>query len=68
LTNVKGALIRGCRPQKGTNTFLKLEGEASEGVVLTANDLSRVNRVAEIAPNVPKTALSQLANHPAEKP
>jgi polygalacturonase len=68
LTDIKGALIRGCRPQKGTNTFLKLEGEASEGVVLTANDLSRVNRVAEIAPNVPKTALSQLANHPAEKP
>ena len=68
LTDVKGALIRGCRPQIGTDTFLKLEGAASEGVVLVANDFSRVRRVAETAPDVPKAALSLLANHPAEKP
>ncbi|MHC4110376.1 MAG: glycoside hydrolase family 28 protein [Planctomycetota bacterium] len=68
LTDVKGALIRGCRPQAGTDTFLKLEGTASEGVLLTTNDLSRARKAAVIAPNVPKTALSQLANHPARKP
>lgn len=68
LTNVKGALIRGCRPPTGTDTFLKLQGTKSQGVLLTANDLSGVNRVAEITPNVPKTALSQLANHPTKKP
>jgi polygalacturonase len=67
LTDVKGALIRGCRPQIGTDTFLKLEGSASKGVVLVANDLSRVSRVAEMAPDVPKTALSQLANQAVEK-
>ena len=68
LTDIKGALIRGCRPQAGTDTFLKLQGSASKGVLLTANDLSRVSKVAEIAPNVPRTALSQPANHPAKKP
>jgi hypothetical protein len=68
LTDVKGALIRGCRPQEGTGTFLNFQGPASKGVLLTANDLSRVSRIAEIAPNVPKTALSQLANHTAQKP
>lgn len=68
LTDVKGAFIRGCKPQKGTDIFVKLDGPASEGVVLVANDLSRVSRIAEIAPDVPKTALSQLANHTVEKP
>ncbi len=67
LADVRGAFIRGCRPQAATDTFLKLEGEASERVVLVANDLSRVSRIAEIAPDVPKTAFSQLANRIAEK-
>ena len=68
LTDVKGALIRGCRPQAGTDTFLKLQGPASKGVLLTANDLSRARKVAVIAPDVPGTALSQMANQTAEKP
>ncbi|MHC4656323.1 MAG: glycoside hydrolase family 28 protein [Planctomycetota bacterium] len=68
LINVKVALIRGCKPQAGTDTFLKLQGSASKGVLLTANDLSLASKVAEIAPNVPKTALSLLANQTAEKP
>jgi len=67
LTNVKAALIRGCRPPTGTDTFLKLQGPKSKGVVLVANDLSRAGKVAEIAPNVPKTALSQMTNQTAEK-
>ena len=68
LTDVKAALIRGCRPPTGTDTFLKLQGPKSEGVVLVANDLSRAAKVIDIAPNVPATALSQLANQPAKKP
>jgi hypothetical protein len=68
LTDVKGALISGCRPQAATDTFLKLQGPKSKDVVLVANDLSRVSKVAVIAPNVPKTALSQLANHHTRKP
>jgi hypothetical protein len=67
LTDVKAAIIRGCSPPTGTETFLKLQGAGSEGVVLIANDFSRAAKVADIAPNVPKTTLSLLANHPAEK-
>jgi len=67
LTDVKGAFIRGCTAQAGTDTFLKLEGSASEGIVLIANDLSGAAKIAKIAPNIPATALSQLANHPAKK-
>ncbi len=68
LTNVKAALIRGCRPQMETDTFLKLQGSASEGVVLVANDFSRVGRIAETTPAVSKTALCILSNHTAGKP
>jgi len=68
LTDVKGALIRGCRPRTGTDTFLKLQGAGSEGVVLVSNDLSRASKVADTAPDVPKTALSILSNHSVEKP
>ncbi len=68
LADVKGALIRGCRPPAGTDTFLKLQGSASEGVVLVANDFSRVSRIAETTPDVPKTSLSLVSNHTAGKP
>jgi polygalacturonase len=68
LIDVKGALIRGCRPQMGTDTFLKLEGTASEGIVLATNDFGRVDKITETAPEVPKTALSILPNNTAKKP
>ena len=63
LAEVKGIFIRGCRPKAVTDTFLKLQGPQSERVLLMANDLSRVKRIAEIGPDVPKAALSKLANH-----
>jgi polygalacturonase len=68
LKDVKGALIRGCRPPAGTDTFLKLQGSASEDIMLTANDFSRVGRIAETTPDVSKTALSILSNQTAGKP
>ena len=67
LTNIKGAFIRGCRPPAGTGTFLKLEGAKSKGVTLVANDLSRVRRVVEMASDVPKAALAEIANHVEQK-
>jgi len=63
LTDVKGVLIRGCRPKVGTDVFLKLQGAQTDKVVLMGNDLSGVNKVAQISPDVPKGALSELANH-----
>ena len=67
LTDVKGVLVRGCRPEAGTELFLYLQGRQSERIVLMANDLSAVSRVAKMAPDVPKTALAQLANHLGEE-
>jgi polygalacturonase len=66
-TDVKETLIRGCRPPAGTDTFLKLQGAGSEGIVLVANDFSRVDKITEVAPDVPKTALSEIANHVVQK-
>lgn len=63
LVDAKGALVRGCRPKVGTDVFLDLQGAKSERVMLMANDLSGVARVAEIGPEVSKTALAQRANH-----
>jgi len=63
LTDVKGVLIRGCKPKVGTDVFLKLQGAQSDKVVLTGNDFSGANKVAEVSPDVPNRALSKLANH-----
>ena len=62
LTQVRGALISGCRPSAPEGAFLRLEGDATRDVVLSGNDLSSVGAVVEAAPGVPKNALSQLAN------
>jgi len=66
LTDVKGVFIRGCRPTAGTDVFLKLQGAQSENVVLAGNDLSGVSKVVERAPDVPETALSEMANRRAK--
>ncbi|UCG57521.1 MAG: glycoside hydrolase family 28 protein [Phycisphaerales bacterium] len=62
LTDVQGALIRGCRPKKGTDVFLKLEGAQSRRVCLVGNDLSGVAKIVETGPDVARTALAQMAN------
>ena len=48
-----------CRHVRG----LKLEGARSEKIVLAGKDLSSAGKVVELAPDVPKTALSKLANY-----
>ena len=67
LNNAKDVFIRGCRPKTGTDLFLNLQGPQSKRVVLMANDLSTVSRIAKMAPDVPKTALVQRANYAAEE-
>ncbi|MHC4424541.1 MAG: glycoside hydrolase family 28 protein [Planctomycetota bacterium] len=63
LADVREILVRGCRPKAGTDVFLKLEGARSEKIVLAGNDLSGAGKVVERAPDVAKTALSELANY-----
>ena len=45
-----------------TETFLRLEGDATGGVVLEENDFSRVARLVEAAPEVPQDALTEEEN------
>ena len=68
LNQVKDTFIHGCRAPAGTGTFLRLEGDRTERVLLGANDLSRAKSVAETRPGVPEGALSQVANHVGRKP
>jgi polygalacturonase len=67
LNNAKGVCISGCRPKVGTDLFLNLQESQSKRVLLMANDLSAVAKIAKMAPDVPKTALAQQANYPAEE-
>ncbi len=62
LINTRDILIRGCRPKTGTDIFLKLDGARSEGIILSGNDFTRVSKVSERAPDVPKKAVSALSN------
>ena len=67
LTNVKDVLVSGCRPKKGTDLFLGLKGSQSRRVLLMGNDFSGVDKIAEVAPDVPETALVKKANYTGEK-
>ncbi len=62
LTDVRDALIRGCRPAPGTGVFLKVQGTRTEGVTLTGNDFRGVKRGVEIDKDVPQAAVAQIAN------
>lgn len=62
LTDVEGVLIRGCRPKKGTDVFLRLDGPDIADVFLVGSDLSDVATVVQMGPDVPQTALAQVAN------
>ncbi|MHC4353252.1 MAG: glycoside hydrolase family 28 protein [Planctomycetota bacterium] len=66
MTDTRGALVRGCRPAAGTSLFLNLRGAKSERIVLTGNDFSGVRKIAEIGPDVAKSALAELANYTGE--
>jgi len=59
LTQTSTVRIRRSGPKTATQTFLRLEGAGCRGIVLEENDLGRVEEVADVAPEVPKDALSR---------
>jgi len=59
LTQTSTVRIRRSGPKTATQTFLRLEGDGCRGIVLEENDLGRVEKVADVAPEVPKDALSR---------
>jgi polygalacturonase len=58
LTQTRGALIRGCRPPAGTDTFLRLEGAATRRIVLTGSDFGSAGKVVQPAAEVPGNGYS----------
>ena len=57
LTDARGASVRGCRPEAGTNTFLRLEGAGSTAS-LTANDVRLARQAFQLGGGVPANALT----------
>ncbi|MBM3860126.1 MAG: glycoside hydrolase family 28 protein [Verrucomicrobia bacterium] len=55
LRQTNGALISGCAPR---GIFVKLTGDRSRNIALIANDLRSATKPADVAPEVPKDALS----------
>jgi len=68
LSQVKDGFIHGCRAPTGTGTFLRLEGDATNRVVLAANDLSQAKKAVEMATEVPEGALSRVGNELERRP
>ncbi len=62
LTDVVGALVRGCRANAATDVFLKVAGSRSSGILLAGNDFGAAGKIFECGPDVPATAVSQAAN------
>ncbi|MFC1634444.1 glycoside hydrolase family 28 protein [Planctomycetota bacterium] len=62
LTDTRGIFVRGCRPKSGTDLFLKLDGGRSKRIVLTGNDFDGAEKIVERASEVPKKAVSEIAN------
>jgi hypothetical protein len=63
LSDVKGAYIYNCNASAGTGTFLALEGEKAEDIVLGINNLNQAKKKVEFLAGARKQALSQLANN-----
>ena len=57
LIHCRGALIHGCRAYEPIPTFLRVEGDRSEKMYLTGNDLRDAKHPVLAGPNVPKDAV-----------
>jgi polygalacturonase len=66
-TNSRNILIRNCQPPGGTELFIDLRGYQTKDILLLSNDLSRVKEIANLAADVPESALVLQANQLPEK-
>jgi polygalacturonase len=59
LVNVQTAAIRRCSPTGPVDTLMRIEGKATQKIVLEKSDLGKVRQVASVSSEVPKGALSR---------
>jgi len=62
LSDVRDALIRGCRPAPGPDVFVNVQGSRTEGVTFMGNDFRRVKKVVEADADVAPAAVALIAN------
>jgi hypothetical protein len=62
LIQVRGAMVRGCRPAAAGATFLRLDGAATRAISLLANDFRGIAKIFETAPDAAKDALAEQGN------
>jgi len=62
LTQVIGALIRGCSPPTGTEIFLKVFGASSSDIALLGNDFGRVKKAVVLGDEVGEKAVAVQAD------
>jgi Glycosyl hydrolases family 28 len=55
--NVRDAFVHGCRSPRGTDCFLRVEGNASSGIRLLDNDLTQAKQAAELGAEAPSEAV-----------
>jgi hypothetical protein len=59
---VVDALIRGCAPPTGTQSYLRVSGPENSGVSLIGNDFSRVKRLVELAQGATAGSVVEVGN------
>ena len=59
MVQVRQAKVSGCSSKSQIETFLELEGDATEGIVLEENDLPTAKKVVEASADVPDDAVSR---------
>jgi len=66
-TNSHSLFIRNCRPPQDTELFLDLQGPQTRDILLISNDFSSVKQISRLDADVPKSALSLMANRIPEE-
>lgn len=62
LVQTKQAYLRGCTAPAGTKTFLEVQGENSESLVLSGNNLLAAEQAFQTGPEVPAAAVTVSGN------
>jgi len=57
VTDVKDMFIQGCFPQKGSSSFIKLDGQKTDNIILVNNFLKRLSTSVEKGNNLNKEAV-----------
>ena len=62
LIQTQGAFLRSCAAPAGTKTFLEVQGDKTERVLLMNSDLTNVAQATELGATVPAVAVRQFGN------